>query len=444
MGTLNDWFTNEGFTQFTVANGKLKAGDLICLEYTCALGADIRGGVEGNTDTSLYELSLSGGTLTPVFNTGTVDYLFTLDSEAHTTEMELSANNRSFQVRGYLNDYTPSAENWISSEDTIPVQSGDIIYIGVGETAWASMGSGEPTVYTIAVVDDSGAAEALIDALPDAEALIYADRADVDRANAVYQSLSDEQKAALSNEHKDKLTACMERIALLKAIGEVKAGIEALPDPDDLTIADQFAVEAAKAKFDALGSAGQDNLPIICINKLNACAEKMAELMAGLDENEIFNATGAYLAGLGTPSVGSVGGEWLVIGLTRAGCSVPIGWAEGYYVNAMTYINENMNDKGQLHAVKSTDNSRMILALTALGKNVANVGGKKPAGGACRFGIPEETGYKRAYLGADRFGLPRLYYPRAFRFGDTDHTRKPGCHHPRRAACRRRLGALGY
>ena len=376
MGTLNDWFTNEGFAQFTVANGKLKAGDLICIEYTCAMGSDIRGGVEGNTDTSLYELSLTGGALTPLFDKGTVDYLFTLNSGVYSTKASFSANNRSFQARGYLNDYTPSADEWISTENTIAVESGDIIYIGVGETAWASMGSGEPTVYTIAVVDDGSAAETLINALPNAAALTYGDKADVDRANAAYQSLNNEQKTALSDGLKIKLAACVERIALLEAVREVQASIEALPNSKDLSIADQLAVETAKTQFDALGSAGQDALPVIIIKKMNDCVKKMAELVANLDVDDIYHTTGAYLAGLGTPSVGSIGGEWLIIGLSRAGYTVPSDWAEGYYVNAMTYINANMNAEGQLHAFKSTDNSRMILALTALGKDVTEVGGK--------------------------------------------------------------------
>ena len=34
MGTLNDWFTNEGFKAFTVANGKLAAGDEIAVQHT--------------------------------------------------------------------------------------------------------------------------------------------------------------------------------------------------------------------------------------------------------------------------------------------------------------------------------------------------------------------------------------------------------------------------
>ena len=376
MGTLNDWFTNEGFTQFTIANGKLKAGDLICIEYTCALGSDIRGGVEGNTDTSLYELSLTGGTLTPLFDKGTVDYLFTLNSGVHATKASFSANNRSFQARGYLNDYTPSADEWISTGDTIAVENGDIIYIGVGETAWASMGSGEPTIYTIAVVDDSSAAETLINALPNAGALAYEDKADVDRANAVYQSLNNEQKTALNDDLKNKLAACVERIALLEAVRGVQAAIEALPNSKGLSIADQLAVETAKTQFDALGSSGQNDLPVIVINKMNDCVKKMAELVANLDVDDIYHTTGAYLAGLGTPNVGSIGGEWLIIGLSRAGYTVPSDWAEGYYVNAMIYINANINAKGQLHAFKSTDNSRMILALTALGKDVTEVSGQ--------------------------------------------------------------------
>lgn len=43
MGTLNDWFTNEGFAAFTVANGKLEAGDEIRVMYTCSLGDDLGG-----------------------------------------------------------------------------------------------------------------------------------------------------------------------------------------------------------------------------------------------------------------------------------------------------------------------------------------------------------------------------------------------------------------
>ena len=84
-----------------------------------------------------------------------------------------------------------------------------------------------------------------------------------------------------------------------------------------------------------------------------------------------YQATGDYLQSLGTPQVGSVGGEWMVIGLARSGRQVP----EGYYANAEAYVRENADEHGQLHRAKSTENSRMILALTAIGADVTDVAG---------------------------------------------------------------------
>jgi hypothetical protein len=75
-----------------------------------------------------------------------------------------------------------------------------------------------------------------------------------------------------------------------------------------------------------------------------------------------------------TPTVGSIGGEWMIIGLARYH-SLPEAMEEGYYNNVVEYVSKNINDKEQLHRSKSTDNSRVILGLTAIGKDVTNVGG---------------------------------------------------------------------
>ena len=90
-----------------------------------------------------------------------------------------------------------------------------------------------------------------------------------------------------------------------------------------------------------------------------------------IDHKAIYEATGAYIKALGTPSVGSVGGEWMVIDLTRSGYDCP----DGYYENVVNYVNANINDKEQLHRSKSTDNSRVILALTSAGYDVTDVDG---------------------------------------------------------------------
>ena len=94
-----------------------------------------------------------------------------------------------------------------------------------------------------------------------------------------------------------------------------------------------------------------------------------AALAAGFEE--VYKAAGDYIAALGTPSVGTVGGEWMVIGLARSGRDVP----EGYYENAVAYVQANAAENGQLHRAKSTENARMILGLTAIGADVTDVAG---------------------------------------------------------------------
>ena len=79
-----------------------------------------------------------------------------------------------------------------------------------------------------------------------------------------------------------------------------------------------------------------------------------------------------YFQQLPTPQVGSIGGEWMIIGLQRAGM-LSEEMAEGYYRNVLAAVSEAASSK--LHRSKSTENARVILALTAIGKDVTNVAG---------------------------------------------------------------------
>lgn len=87
--------------------------------------------------------------------------------------------------------------------------------------------------------------------------------------------------------------------------------------------------------------------------------------------SEIYKAVGDKLSEMSIPVVGSVGGEWAVIGLVRGGREV----SEEYYKNVVDYVKRNIDENGRLHRSRSTDNSRIILALTALGYDVTDVGG---------------------------------------------------------------------
>lgn len=91
--------------------------------------------------------------------------------------------------------------------------------------------------------------------------------------------------------------------------------------------------------------------------------------------------TGAYIwKSLPEPGIGSVGGEWAILGLARSGVEVPEGYFQDYYARVEDYVAEK---QGVLHEVKYTEYSRLTVALSALGKDARNVAGydlTKPLG----------------------------------------------------------------
>ena len=94
---------------------------------------------------------------------------------------------------------------------------------------------------------------------------------------------------------------------------------------------------------------------------------------AGMDLQTLVNGSAKYmLSAVMSPEPGDVGGEWAVLGLARSGYTVPAGYFEGYYGKLEAYVKEC---KGVLHERKYTDYSRVIITLSALGKDARNVAG---------------------------------------------------------------------
>jgi len=93
-------------------------------------------------------------------------------------------------------------------------------------------------------------------------------------------------------------------------------------------------------------------------------------------ENEItiaVNKSAEFMLGaVKSPQVGSIGGEWAVIGLARSGYSVPNEYWNNYYNTVGEYVK---SCDGVLHNKKYTEYSRVTVALTAIGENPANVAG---------------------------------------------------------------------
>ena len=96
--------------------------------------------------------------------------------------------------------------------------------------------------------------------------------------------------------------------------------------------------------------------------------EQQQEILA-----ETVTKTGEFLyQSVAEPTFGSVGGEWLILGLARSGLEISDEYFETYFQNLSVYTAQQ---GGVLHAKKYTEYSRVVLAVTAIGKDPLDVGG---------------------------------------------------------------------
>ena len=92
----------------------------------------------------------------------------------------------------------------------------------------------------------------------------------------------------------------------------------------------------------------------------------------GKPETQLEKTAGYLQAQIAEPGTGSVGGDWLIFGLARSGVKVPQKYFAAYYENVEAAVREK---NGVLSDRKYTEYSRTVLALTAIGKNPADVAG---------------------------------------------------------------------
>lgn len=151
MGTLNDWFTNFGFGEFTVAKGTLCAGDEIRIMYTRNAGVDLGGDWE-STDTRLKALTFSTGKLAPKFSGDSFTYTLTVPEGTTSLLVTPTAANKNYQVRAYLGTQATGRE--YSRTSLIPIANGSVITVVCADDSWPTMNetSDGKRTYTINVV----------------------------------------------------------------------------------------------------------------------------------------------------------------------------------------------------------------------------------------------------------------------------------------------------
>ena len=307
MGTLNGFFVNLSFAQFTVqpnqnTNIQLSDGDVIHVMYTCTgLGEDL-GGTFYNSDTTLKALKVMDGdktlVLAPEFESvaqpgGTYSYTVMIDGDAAELTITTDAANKNYLVKRFLNEkVTDNTEggSYYKSTQAIPVVSGDTIYIGCGEPVWPSMNNQSTeardyvgTWYELHIVSaNSGGSDvdAQIDALPNPNDLTYTNREtyrqDIVQAKQALDALKD--PSSVSADRKQKLEALCTKLAGFDAVDEVKAAIAALPSVSNATLDDEAAINAAKTKYDALDADMLTYLKASEKQKLSDLLQRMEEL----------------------------------------------------------------------------------------------------------------------------------------------------------------------
>ena len=162
-----------------------------------------------------------------------------------------------------------------------------------------------------------------------------------------------------------------------EAADEVAAMIEALPDVDKLSLDDAAAVGRAQSAYNALSDEAKALISKNLKAKLDAAVAKIAQLQKTNQKefDKIYQETGSSQAALASKAgltAGTSGGEWVALGLARSG-SISDTLAEQYAQAAYQYVKKK--GSSTMSDSKSTENSRMILALTSIGKDPSDVAG---------------------------------------------------------------------
>lgn len=276
MGTLNDWFTNEGFANFSVKNGKLADGDIISIKYTSVgLGEDV-GGTWSNSDTTLKSLTFDGDgnprlttTFEPGKRGGTYAYTLVIDGDSSNLTVTPTAANKNFLVKTFLNEKVTSnteGSSFYKRTESIPVVAGDTIYIGCGIKGWPTMNnqagntqSNDGTWYVVRVLSASGSYKVVEDQLkqlPQADTIDFTNYEKYEKqiaaAEAAYKQLQSEQQAKVNKDAVENLEKLLEKVQSYRKLKEFKATVKSLPRPAEATLDDVEEIRSAQRTYEEI------------------------------------------------------------------------------------------------------------------------------------------------------------------------------------------------
>lgn len=130
-------------------------------------------------------------------------------------------------------------------------------------------------------------------------------------------------------------------------------------------------IAAARKAYDSLTA--EEKKQVTNYRTLLAAEKTYADIIrnAAKKLDDIYKTTGDYIEKLPGDELNSFGSEWYILGLARSGRKV----SDDYYKAIEKYVSENIGENGRLDEKRATDNAKLVLVLSALDRDVTDVGG---------------------------------------------------------------------
>ena len=130
-------------------------------------------------------------------------------------------------------------------------------------------------------------------------------------------------------------------------------------------------IAAARKAYDSLTD--EEKKQVTNYGTLLAAEKAYADILrnAAKKLGNIYKTTGDYIEKLPGDELNAFGSEWYILGLARSGRKV----SDDYYKAIEKYVSENIDENGRLDEKRATDNAKLVLVLSALDKDVTDVGG---------------------------------------------------------------------
>ena len=130
-------------------------------------------------------------------------------------------------------------------------------------------------------------------------------------------------------------------------------------------------IAASRKAYDSLTD--EEKKQVTNYGTLLAAEKAYADILkkAAKELGAIYKTTGDYIEKLPGDELNAFGSEWYILGLARSGRKV----FDDYYKAIEKYVSENIDENGRLDEKRATDNAKLVLVLSALDKDVTDVGG---------------------------------------------------------------------